>query len=255
MNCSENTVNGNTGHKPVLVFLHYFGGSAKSWQFVISELESYYSCIAIDLPGFGNTAMLAKPSLNSYADFVRQQLVAKGVTDYILIGHSMGGKIALQCAVDDYKNEQVQGLILVAPSPPSFEDIPESEQAKMRKIPHIEQSKSKVEADTMIRLTDERFDIAIKTPLQVAAEARKWWIDEGTRESIADNTRQLNVPVTLIVSKDDPAINWAMTRAQTIPNLPLEVEILTIDTIGHLMPLEDPTLIASMILATLNKKK
>ncbi|MEH3114457.1 alpha/beta fold hydrolase [Pedobacter terrae] len=247
--------NGEDHIQPVLVLLHYFGGSAKSWQFVISKLESYYSCIAIDLPGFGNTAMIAKSSLNSYADFVRQELIAKGVTHYILIGHSMGGKIALQCAVDDYKNEQLRGLILVAPSPPSFEDIPESEQAKMREIPDIEQSKSKVEADTVIRLTDEGSDVAINTPLEVAADARKWWIDEGTRESIADNTRQLNVPVTLIVSKDDPAINWAMTREQTLPNLPLDVEILTIDTIGHLMPLENPTLIASMISETLNKKK
>jgi len=255
MNGSQNTVNGNTGQQPVLVFLHYFGGSARSWQFVISELESYYSCIAIDLPGFGNTAMLAKSSLSSYAEFVRQELMAKGVTYYFLIGHSMGGKIALQCAVNDHENEQVQGLILIAPSPPSFEDIPESEQAKMREIPNIEQSKSKVEADTIIRLTDERFDVAIQTPLQVALDARKWWIDEGTRESIADETRQLNVPVSLIVSKDDPAIDWAMTREQTIPNLPLEVEILTIDSIGHLMPLENPALIASMILDTLNKKK
>lgn len=246
---------GNTGQQPVLVFLHYFGGSAKSWQFVISQLESYYSCIAIDLPGFGNTAMLAKPSLKSYADFVRKDLLAKGISHYFLIGHSMGGKIALRCAVNDYENEQVQGLILIAPSPPSFEKIPESEKAKMRQIPDFEESKAKVEADTIIKLTDKRLDVAIQTPLQISADARKWWIDEGISESISNGTRQLNVPVTLIVSKDDPAINWAMTQEQTISNLPPKVQILTIDSIGHLMPLENPGLIASMISETLNKKK
>jgi len=255
MKGSENMVNGNTGQQPVLVFLHYFGGSARSWQFVISELESYYSCIAIDLPGFGNTAMLAKSSLGSYADYVQQKLMAKGITHYFLIGHSMGGKIALQCAVNDNKNKQIQGLILIAPSPPSFEDISESEQAKMREIPNIEQSQSKVEADTVVRLTDERLDVAIQTPLQVAADARKWWIDEGTRESIADKTRQLEVPLALIVSKDDPAINWAMTQEQTIPNLPPEIQRLTIDGIGHLMPLENPGLIASTISDMLNKNR
>lgn len=255
MNGPENTVNGNTRMEPALVFLHYFGGSAKSWEFVISLLESYYSCIAIDLPGFGNTEMLAKSSLKGYADFVRRELMAKGITSYILIGHSMGGKIALQCAVNDYENEQVQGLILIAPSPPSFEDIPESEKAKMRQIPDLKESRAKVDADTITKLVHQRLDIAIQTPLQVASDARKWWIDEGTRESIADKTRQLKVPVTLIASKDDPAINWAMTQEQTIPNLPPEIQMVTIDGIGHLMPLENPDLIASMISDTLNKNK
>ena len=42
--------------KPVLVFLHYFSGAAVSWQWVMKILQADYRCIALDLPGFGETA-------------------------------------------------------------------------------------------------------------------------------------------------------------------------------------------------------
>ena len=41
--------------KITLVFLHYFGGSYKTWAKVIKELSNDYRCIAIDLPGFGDS--------------------------------------------------------------------------------------------------------------------------------------------------------------------------------------------------------
>ncbi len=40
-------------HGPILVFLHYFGGSAQSWRWVVEKLSDDYRCIAITLPGFG----------------------------------------------------------------------------------------------------------------------------------------------------------------------------------------------------------
>ncbi|MEJ7674662.1 MAG: alpha/beta fold hydrolase [Chitinophagaceae bacterium] len=45
------TGKGNT----TLVFLHYFGGSSKSWNGVIEQLKESFHCIAIDLRGFGDS--------------------------------------------------------------------------------------------------------------------------------------------------------------------------------------------------------
>ena len=44
--------------KTTLVFLHYFGGSSRTWSKLIRRLQPYFRCIAPDLPGFGNSAPL-----------------------------------------------------------------------------------------------------------------------------------------------------------------------------------------------------
>ncbi len=54
-----------------LVFLHYFGGSIKSWAGVIDKLKNYFHCVAIDLSGFGNSPKPQKAlSVNDNANEV-----------------------------------------------------------------------------------------------------------------------------------------------------------------------------------------
>ncbi len=105
-----------------IVFLHYFGGSAQSWKWVGEKLKDSFRCISITLPGFGGTPSLQAPSIQCYAKYVQDQLSLLAVNNYNLIGHSMGGKIAMQLATDAIEGA-VQQLILIAPSPPSTEPI------------------------------------------------------------------------------------------------------------------------------------
>ena len=112
---------GNDGS--VLVLLHYFGGSAQSWFWVAEKLSDDYRCIAINFPGFGGEPPMKSPSIQGFADYVRKLLVSLGIKTYTLIGHSMGGKIALQMAAGD-SGKSIQQLILVAPSPPTTEPTP-----------------------------------------------------------------------------------------------------------------------------------
>ncbi len=86
-----------------LVFLHYFGGSAGSWQWVAEKLKDSFRCISINLPGFGGTPALQAPSIQCYANYVQDQLSLLAVNNYHLIGHSMGGKIAMQLAIMQLK--------------------------------------------------------------------------------------------------------------------------------------------------------
>ncbi len=63
MNYNQTVVRWGTTGTP-LVFLHYFGGSANSWQWVAEELRADCQCIALNLPGFGGTQPLEKPSID-----------------------------------------------------------------------------------------------------------------------------------------------------------------------------------------------
>lgn len=131
-------------NRTVLVFLHYFGGSENSWQWLIEELEEEFQCFAINLPGFGGSIPLKEPSLENFSEYILKKVAFFGVKDYILIGHSMGAKIALQIAINDL-NENVQQLILVAPSPPGIEPIEDDEKQRMLKHPNLEEAKTTVE--------------------------------------------------------------------------------------------------------------
>jgi pimeloyl-ACP methyl ester carboxylesterase len=94
-----------SGMRRQLVFLHYFGGSSRSWCEVIDGLKhsgcstTELRCIAPDLRGFGDTAAPKSGyTLDAYTDDVFALVAAYRLNDVVLVGHSMGGKIALNVA-------------------------------------------------------------------------------------------------------------------------------------------------------------
>jgi pyruvate dehydrogenase E2 component (dihydrolipoamide acetyltransferase) len=98
-----------------LVFLHGLSGSFSTWQVVMGELADRYRVAAIDLPGHGQsdkpepeTFDYAVPSL---ANNVAAALRNAKVVPAIVVGHSLGGSVALQLALG--YPETVLGLVLV----------------------------------------------------------------------------------------------------------------------------------------------
>jgi pimeloyl-ACP methyl ester carboxylesterase len=85
------------GHGEVLLFLHGMGGSSETWRSVMWPLSQNYRVIAPDLPGHGESD---KPrsdySLGAFAVLLRDFLDELGITRATIVGHSLGGGIALQ---------------------------------------------------------------------------------------------------------------------------------------------------------------
>ncbi|HVI37688.1 MAG TPA: alpha/beta hydrolase [Gaiellales bacterium] len=86
---------------PVLLLIHGITGCAKQWDDSIPLLAERYKVIAPDLLGHGESA---KPrgdySLGAYAAGVRDLLVALGHRRATVVGHSLGGGIAMQFAYE-----------------------------------------------------------------------------------------------------------------------------------------------------------
>ena len=101
-----------------LVFLHYYGGSSRTWDTVSGALSERYRTVAIDHRGWGESA---KPEsgyeLATLAADAQAVISALNLQRYILVGHSMGGKVAQLIA--SHQPTGLEGLVLVAPSPPS----------------------------------------------------------------------------------------------------------------------------------------
>jgi len=95
-----------------LVLIHGSGCSADSWQYQVSSLSREFEVVAIDLPGHGASDAASDPSVERYATTVRGVLQRIGRRKVFLAGHSLGGAVALQVALEH--PELLRGLILVA---------------------------------------------------------------------------------------------------------------------------------------------
>src|SRR3954447_14732559 len=100
------------GKGPLLVLVHGITSSSRTWQRVVPLLAERHTVIAPDLLGHGHSA---KPrgdySLGAYASGLRDLLVALDEPPATVVGHSLGGGIALQFAYQF--PERVERLALV----------------------------------------------------------------------------------------------------------------------------------------------
>lgn len=103
----------DVGRGPPVVLIHGLAASIYSWRYTIVPLaDAGYRVIAYDNRGFGFSDMPAQGYSN--ADFVHLLfglLDSLGVSDAVLVGHSMGGAIAADAALA--RPDRVQGLVLV----------------------------------------------------------------------------------------------------------------------------------------------
>jgi pyruvate dehydrogenase E2 component (dihydrolipoamide acetyltransferase) len=99
----------------VILLVHGYGGDRNSWLFLQEPLAAKYRVYALDLPGHGTSAKdVGDGSLGALADAVTGVLDAIGADRAHLVGHSMGGAVALAVAARD--PGRVASLTLIAPS-------------------------------------------------------------------------------------------------------------------------------------------
>jgi pimeloyl-ACP methyl ester carboxylesterase len=105
-------------NKPLVVFLHGSPGSLSAFIDFLADTTLLHNALLItaDRPGFGYSNFgVAEPSLHKQAELLRPILEAhKKNRPIVLVGHSLGGPLIAQMAID--YPELVDGLIIVAGS-------------------------------------------------------------------------------------------------------------------------------------------
>ena len=96
-----------------LLFIHGWLGSSLEWTYQLYYFNTKEHIIILDLPGFGKSD---KPKIEYSIDFFTKQVVEflklLGYDEVILIGHSLGGMIALTIAIQNSK--LVKKLIVIS---------------------------------------------------------------------------------------------------------------------------------------------
>ncbi len=102
-------------HGPALILVHGLMDSTSNWHKNIDALAQNHRVWAIDLIGFGFSSRVIEPkySLKYLAQVVHEFMDARGIARAALVGHSLGGAVALEFAHDF--PARVTKLILIAP--------------------------------------------------------------------------------------------------------------------------------------------
>jgi pimeloyl-ACP methyl ester carboxylesterase len=106
---------GGPADAPPVVLVHGLGGAAANWTRVAPALARQRRVLVPELPGHGLSAPLpAAPGLAAFADAVAGVMEREGVERAPVVGHSMGGAVALRLALR--RPERVEALVLAAPA-------------------------------------------------------------------------------------------------------------------------------------------
>ena len=225
-----------------LICLHGAGMSSVVWMDLLRQIAPARRIIAPDLPGHGQSDPWQDVSLDLYRDAVAAMCDALKLGRVTLMGHSLGGAVALHCALS--WPERVAGLLLVASA--AQLDTPEELLQRLHtELPEGDETR----VDTMPpSLADLAFSPA--TP----RELRSRWqavLMQAPRRGVLDDFRlcqrldlrtkldPLRIPTLIIGGTDDLLVSpeQLTETQQAIPG----AELTLIPSAGHLVMLEQPT--------------
>ncbi len=234
---------------PALVFLHYWGGSSRTWQHVVDALSPDYRTIAIDQRGWGKSASPpAGYALSDLADDALALVDALHLESYLLVGHSMGGKVAQLVA--SQRPRGLRGLVLVAPAPPTPLALPLDARQGMV---HAYDSRESIVATVQQvlapdGLSDRDLDTVIADSLAGASPAKAAWPLATSQEDITADVPKIDVPVIVISGEHDRVDPPEVLVRELLPRIP-QARLVVLPGVGHLLPLEAPADLAHVIKA------
>jgi 3-oxoadipate enol-lactonase len=232
---------------PALVFLHYWGGSSRTWDDVVAALPNVYRSVALDLRGWGESDKPADHyALADLADDAQRVIDTLGLRRFALIGHSMGGKVAQLLA--SRRPQGLAGLVLVAPSPPVPMKLPPEALAAMESA-YGSQASVEATLDGMLcakRLSPASRRQVIEDSLRGGLEAKAAWPRRASQEDISRAVASIEVPTTVIAGELDRVDSVATLRDELLPRIP-QARMDVLPETGHLSPLESPDQVAALI--------
>jgi pimeloyl-ACP methyl ester carboxylesterase len=116
------------GQGPPIVLLHGIMLTSALWVHQLRELADHHRVIALDLRGHGQSLPGSEGSgIERLASDVASVLDVLGVENAVVVGHSMGGMVALQMAVDmplDVRRRRLAGIVLTSTTAGPFATLP-----------------------------------------------------------------------------------------------------------------------------------
>ncbi|RFP64784.1 alpha/beta hydrolase [Hymenobacter lapidiphilus] len=227
--------------------LHYWAGAGHEFDQMAALLAPEYRLLAPDLGGFGGAPAPANGfAVAAYADAVQGFIKAENLGRYVLVGHSMGGKIALELAARQPAG--LAGIVLLSPSPPSPEPMTDADrQASMHawgRVAEAEKTQCTITARALPAATVRQI---VADNLRSTRAAWEAWLLHGSREDISAQMSRVEVPCALVAGDQDAVLSPSVHGLETLPLLPVGTPLEIVAGAGHLLPYEAPEEVAGLL--------
>lgn len=232
------------GKGRVVVLLHGFLGSHLIWKDTISYLSKNFRVIAIDLPGHGNTANYGYAhSMDLMAQCVKAVLDFLRLKKVVLIGHSMGGYVALAFA--DLYPDTLKGLCLYHST--AYADSAEKIKDRLRAIELVKKSRTVYTKETIKNLFAKKNLKYLKNEISFATKIAKSTNKEGIVASLRGMkdrpSRNLilglvTYPIMMVIGEHDNVLNPKDLLEQS--KLLKKPTVVYLEHDGHFGFLESP---------------
>lgn len=240
-----------------LLFVHGLSSNLDSWKKNIKGLRSDFRTISIDLPGYGKSSRSKTDySLAEYAGMLIDVVDQLNLKNVILVGHSMGGQIAMHSVIEN--PDAFEKLILIAPA--GIETFTEQE-ATIMKTSYtpamvVNTSDEQVLANYKMnfysfpedaqQMVDDRVAMKSASDFPDYAETVVNNIHAMLEEPVIDKISSIEMPVLMIFGKNDMLIpNKYFHPSQSIASLVetskekfQDIEVKIIDEAGHFVNFE-----------------
>ena len=259
--------------KKTLVFVHGLSSNADAWSRNIEDLKDDFTCIAIDLPGYGKSYKNAGDFTATYfSEIISKVTDQLKLKNFTLVGHSMGGQAAIKFAAK--YPEKLEKLVLIAPA--GIEKFTDFEGNAMKMVmkqktimattpEQIERNynlnffKMPKEAEKMIL---DRKNIVNAADFDLHALAIEKSVSGMLDDTVTSELSQIRTPVLFLFAKNDMLIpNKYLHPLMTIDHVAEEAEnhvknskLIMIDEAGHFLQFEKPAVVNKEIKAFVNCK-
>ena len=229
------------GKGTTVILLHGFLENSTMWEALLPELSKKNRVICIDLLGHGKSDSLSYiHTMEDMADAVHHILHELKLRKVVLVGHSMGGYVALAFA--ELYPEMMKGLVLVNST--AKEDSLERKANRDRAILAVKQNhKAAISMSIANLFSEENRDRlsqeiewarneALQTSLQGIVAAQEGMKTRSDREILLHTT---SYPKTIILGKKDPVLNYEDNKTQVTNT---NTELITFND-GHMSHFEN----------------
>ncbi len=225
--------------RPALLFIHGAGGDHTIWGEQLRELAQDFSVIALDLNGHGRSPAREGDGLQTYVEDVLAVLHAVSEPT-VVIGHSMGGAIALTVALQRLKNLLGLGLVGTGAKLKVHPQILELCQSDFEKAVELVVSWAFSEqADPLLK------DRSREQMLRNGQAALSRDFLSCSTFDVMSRLSEISVPTVVICGSEDKLtpVKYSEYLHKNIPNAQLRV----IERAGHMVMLEQPHAVNSAL--------
>jgi esterase len=242
---------------PVII-LHGLLGSSDNWRAISKRLSPNYKVYTVDLRNHGQSPHSEIMTYPVMADDLRELLEGESLSECHVVGHSMGGKVAMQFATSN--PDRVSKLVIVDIAPKSY---PPSQRAILAALENLDPQTFATFGDIDAALAPAISEVAlrqflIKNIARVPSGGFQWRIDLS---SIAKGYDNLTRPIIAAAAYDKPTLFMRGGRSEYIAETDLpsiraiftRAELVTIANAGHWLHAEDTDEFLQILTAFLSK--